>query len=145
MASAFPGWILDPARNLYYYYSQEEGAYVYQDGEKVYINSRPQENVPSAALASASASGPRNVPASYGHHNDRQFRRDRDRERDGAEKLKTAAQKDGLSEDPMLQDAAAYIPIGPSGGKLNGRRPCSLDFSHTAFAKYIHNCTCRQA
>lgn len=28
-------WILDPTRNRYYYFSAEEGCYVYQDGERI--------------------------------------------------------------------------------------------------------------
>jgi hypothetical protein len=34
----FPGWNLDHNRNQYYYYSEEEGAYIYQSGEKIYIH-----------------------------------------------------------------------------------------------------------
>ena len=37
-SAAFTGWIFDHTRNQYYYYSAEEGAYIYQSGEKVYIN-----------------------------------------------------------------------------------------------------------
>jgi hypothetical protein len=37
MTTPFPGWVLDPARNQYYYYSAEENAYVYQTGEKIHL------------------------------------------------------------------------------------------------------------
>jgi hypothetical protein len=34
--SDFTGWTLDPTRGEYYYYSQREGAYIYQNGERIY-------------------------------------------------------------------------------------------------------------
>jgi hypothetical protein len=37
MATSFTGWILDQARNEYYYFSKEEQAYIYQSGEKIYL------------------------------------------------------------------------------------------------------------
>jgi hypothetical protein len=36
--SKFRSWTLDSARNEYYYYSDVEKAYVYQNGRRVYTN-----------------------------------------------------------------------------------------------------------
>jgi len=47
MATPFPGWVLDSARNQYYYFSAAENAYIYQNGEKIHL---------SDAAASSSAS-----------------------------------------------------------------------------------------
>jgi hypothetical protein len=40
----FTGWILDPQRNSYYYYSISEGAYIYEDGSKVDFRSQRSES-----------------------------------------------------------------------------------------------------
>jgi hypothetical protein len=39
MAQPFPDWVLDPARNQYYYFSVEEQAYIYRSGEKIFLSS----------------------------------------------------------------------------------------------------------
>jgi hypothetical protein len=36
--SAFTGWILDELRNQYYYYDVEQGAYIYQSGERIFVD-----------------------------------------------------------------------------------------------------------
>jgi hypothetical protein len=142
MASDFLGWTLDPSRNEYYYYSHLEGAYIYQSGERIQFQlPRPEPTTSS-----------RSVQVGSRRHDTSQPSRDPDpdRERDGAEKLKPATQKDGLSnfrtgysldEDP--HDAAAFVSYGLSAGKLNGQQPCLLDCSAAAFAKYIYDCICR--
>jgi hypothetical protein len=38
MSESFPGWVLDPARNIYYYFSAELNAYIYQDGNRIPLN-----------------------------------------------------------------------------------------------------------
>jgi hypothetical protein len=35
VTATFPGWVFDQTRKQYYYYSAEEGAYIYQSGEKI--------------------------------------------------------------------------------------------------------------
>jgi hypothetical protein len=44
--SDFPGWTLDPTRNEYYYYSQREGAYIYQNGARIYVHGAAGANAP---------------------------------------------------------------------------------------------------
>lgn len=52
MASPFSGWIMDPARNQYYFFSTEEQAYIYQTGERIYLQAQqvsPPEPEPTSA------------------------------------------------------------------------------------------------
>jgi len=35
VTAPFPGWTFDHTRNQYYYFSAEEGAYIYHTGEKI--------------------------------------------------------------------------------------------------------------
>jgi len=52
MAAPFPGWILDELRNQYYFYSEEEQAYIYQTGDKIYINATPADGVAAPCVVS---------------------------------------------------------------------------------------------
>ncbi len=38
MSHPFPGWVLDPTRNQYYYISEAEDAYIYHSGERIPLN-----------------------------------------------------------------------------------------------------------
>jgi hypothetical protein len=102
MSSAFPGWVLDPARNQYYYYSTEENAYIFQNGERLFMNSTSQGSGPSAPLPSES--GPRiSSPAS------------------NAGELTESFSHMALSDRPSHDE---YVQVGPSSGKLHSQQQC---------------------
>jgi hypothetical protein len=97
MSVPFPGWVLDPARNQYYYHSAEENCYVYQSGERIYVHGT-LGSAPSARLPSES--GPRTIPPVS-----------------NAAELTESFSYMGLSDNEYLQ-------AGPSSGKLHSQQQC---------------------
>ena len=42
-------WLLDPLRNQHYYFSTEESCYIYQNGQRIYLNEAHSTTAPGSA------------------------------------------------------------------------------------------------